>query len=318
MNLPFLLNWYLNPYHIPILVAKELGFYQEVDINLILLEPISPSDVTITIGNNHIPIGLKAMVHCFAARSRNYPIKSIGTLLDEPPTGLISLARNKIKSIQDIKGKRIGYIGEFGKIMIDNIATNAGISKNEYQTIRVGMEAANAIINQEVDAAIGLSCFQLLEVEEKNEPTNFLRIDHLANLGCCCFCSIMFIAHEKLINKEPNLLKNFMQASYLGALFTRENPEQAFEYLAILKPKLNNALYNKIFFHVLPFFSRDLKNIERDWEKVGKYSTQLGIVNKNHNYKDCFSDNFIPDPGLLIDNKVSLNKTERNKLCLQK
>ncbi|NQY42620.1 MAG: ABC transporter substrate-binding protein [Legionellales bacterium] len=317
MNIPFLLNWHLNPYHIPILVAKQLGMYKEIDINLILLEPLSPSEVTIAIGKNHIPIGLKAMVHCFAARSRNYPIQSIGTLLDEPPTGLISLGENNIKKISDIKNKRIGYIGEFGKIMIDNIAQNAKIDKNKYETVRVGMEAAHALLSHQVDAAIGLSCFQLLEVKEKCSKVDFLRIDLLANLGCCCFCSIMFIAHETFIKKEPNLIKNFMQATYRGMLFTREQPELAFEIFLQQKPKLDSTLYQKIFFHTLPFFSRELKNIERDWEKVSKYSKKLEIIDKNYDHNMCFTSQFSPDLSLLNTTEPSSLKINRSEKCLQ-
>ena len=78
-------------------------------------------------------------------------------------------------------------------------------------------------------------------------PTNFLRIDQIAKLGCCCFCSIMFIAHEDFIKNNPTIVKNFMQASYKGVLFTRENPKEAFKYLCQIKPKLNNKLFNKIF-----------------------------------------------------------------------
>ena len=41
-----LLNWYTNPYHAPILVAQELGFYEQEGIKLAILEPSDPSDVT--------------------------------------------------------------------------------------------------------------------------------------------------------------------------------------------------------------------------------------------------------------------------------
>lgn len=82
MLVPLLLNWSLNPYHTPIAVAKEKGFYENYNIDLCLLEPNSPSDVTKIIGEGHVPIALKAMVHCYAARDRGYQIRSFGTLLD--------------------------------------------------------------------------------------------------------------------------------------------------------------------------------------------------------------------------------------------
>ena len=31
-----------------------------------------------------------------------------------------------------------------------------------------------------------------------------LRIDELAELGCCCFCSILYIGNEKFIEENPD------------------------------------------------------------------------------------------------------------------
>ena len=63
-------------------------------------------------------MGFKAMIHVLAAKDRGIDMKSFGTLLDEPPTGLIFKKSTKIESIQDLVGKKIGYIGHFGKIMV--------------------------------------------------------------------------------------------------------------------------------------------------------------------------------------------------------
>ncbi|VEB30330.1 thiamine biosynthesis protein NMT-1 [Legionella pneumophila] len=100
-----LLNWYTNPYHTPILVAQQLGFYSEEDIKLAILEPADPSDVTEIVGLGTVDFGVKAMIHTVAAKAKGYPVTSIGTLLDEPPTGLIALKSSGINSFQDIVGE---------------------------------------------------------------------------------------------------------------------------------------------------------------------------------------------------------------------
>lgn len=293
MKLSFLLNWYLNPYHAPIIVAKEMGFYKEVDIDLALLEPTDPSDVTHIIGKGEIPLGLKAMVHCYAARARGFKIKALGTLLDEPPTGLISFKHKNINTLNDIKGKRLGYVGEFGKVMIDNLAKEAGLTERDYTCVRIGMHATQALAEETVDAAIGLSNFQQVELAELGYETQMLRIDKLANLGCCCFCSILFIAHEALIENHAELITRFMKATYQGLIITREAPTEALSYLHKAKPNQNSLLFEKIFHHSLPYFSHDLRNVERDWVKVGAYVKKLGITQDNTDYQQCYTNQFV-------------------------
>ena len=61
-------------------------------------------------------MGFKAMIHTLAAKARGFPVTSIGSLLDEPFTGVVYLKDSGISTdFHSLKGKKIGYVGEFGK-----------------------------------------------------------------------------------------------------------------------------------------------------------------------------------------------------------
>lgn len=288
-----LLNWYANPYHAPIYVGHTLGYYQQEGIKLAILEPTDPSDVTEIVGLGHVDFGVKAMIHTVAARAKGYPVTSIGTLLDEPPTGLIALKSSGINSFQDIVGKRVGYIGEFGKIIIDDLAKLAGIDPDSYETVRIGMNVTDAICRDLIDTGIGFVNFQRVELEHLRGETVFLRLDQLAGLGCCCFCSVQFIVPERML-QQPEVLKGFLNATQRGAAFTTENPEEAYELLCRAKPQLRTPLYHSIFVRTLPFFSRNLLNVERDWNKVGSYGRHLGVIDESFAVSSCYTNEFLP------------------------
>jgi ABC-type nitrate/sulfonate/bicarbonate transport system substrate-binding protein len=265
----FLLNWYANPYHTPIFVAKEKGWFTEEKIDIAILETTNPSDVTEVVGSGAANLGLKAMIHVLAAKDRGINLKSFGTLLDEPPTGLIHKASTKIDNIHDLVGKKIGYIGHFGKIMVDDLMKQAGIPETDYTMVRVGMNVTDAILRGDVDTGIGFTNFQRIELEElSGEPVKMLRIDELDGLGCCCFCSIQFVASEEYFANHTDKIKGFMRAMRRAMDFTIEFPDQAWDIMCKANPRLNNQLYSKIYQRTLPYFSRDLNNVERDWNKV--------------------------------------------------
>jgi ABC-type nitrate/sulfonate/bicarbonate transport system substrate-binding protein len=51
------------------------------------------------------------------AKARGFPVTSFGSLLDEPFTGVVYLKESGITTdFRSLKGKRIGYVGEFGKV----------------------------------------------------------------------------------------------------------------------------------------------------------------------------------------------------------
>lgn len=95
-------------------------------ILLVCGPPIDPSrrsdtnsepDVTEVIGSGKVDMGFKAMIHTLAAKARGFPVTSIGSLLDEPFTGVVYLKDSGITTdFRSLKGKRIGYVGEFGKV----------------------------------------------------------------------------------------------------------------------------------------------------------------------------------------------------------
>ena len=301
-------------------------FRQGIDIAI--LETTNPSDVTEVVGSGAVPMGLKAMIHVLAAKDRGIDLKSFGTLLDEPPTGLIFKASTKIANIQDLKGKKIGYIGHFGKIMVDDLMKQAGIPESEYTMVRVGMNVTDAIIRGDIDTGIGFTNFQRIELEElTGEPVSMLRIDELDGLGCCCFCSIQFVANQEWydqpstllltqcnpcshfffstptypyhhrFDKNTNKLKGFMKAMRRAMDFTIEYPDLAWEVMCKANPRLNCPLYTKIFNRTLPYFSRDLNNVARDWNKVGDFCKHLNVLDTQFDQSSIWTNEHVPLTG---------------------
>jgi pyrimidine precursor biosynthesis enzyme len=72
-------------------------------------------------------MGFKAMIHTLAAKARGFPVTSIGSLLDEPFTGVVYLKDSGITTdFKSLYGKRIGYVGEFGKVRYPPLLPTCG------------------------------------------------------------------------------------------------------------------------------------------------------------------------------------------------
>ncbi|KAK3901817.1 NMT1/THI5 like-domain-containing protein [Staphylotrichum tortipilum] len=297
-KITFLTNWHATPYHAPLYLAQAKGFFQEEGIKVALLEPNDPSDVTEIIGSGKVDLGFKAMIHTLAAKARNFPVLSIGSLMDEPFTGVVYLKSSGITSdFRTLKGKRIGYVGEFGKIQIDELTSHYGMSPADYTAVRCGMNVAKAIMRGEIDAGIGLENVQLVELEEwlaaQGRPktdAQMLRIDELAQLGCCCFCSVLYIGNERFVAENPAKVRAFMRAVKRATDFVLAQPERAWEEYVDFKPTMDTPLNRKMFERSFAYFSRDLKNVRRDWDKVTQYGKRLGVLGESFepNYTNEF------------------------------
>ncbi|WEW56899.1 Glycylpeptide N-tetradecanoyltransferase [Emydomyces testavorans] len=287
-KITFLTNWHATPYHAPLYLAQAKGYFADEGIKVAILEPNDPSDVTEIIGSGKVDLGFKAMIHTLAAKARKFPVLSIGSLLDEPFTGVVYLKDSGITTdFRSLKGKRIGYVGEFGKIQIDELTKHYGMTASDYTAVRCGMNVTKAITTGAIDAGIGLENVQMVELEAwlaaHNRPLDdvqMLRIDELAELGCCCFCSILYIGNEAFIAQHPDKVASFMRAVKKATAYVLAQPAAAFEEFVAVKPAMGTPVNRKIFERSYAYFSRDLKNVARDWDKVTRYGKRLGILDE--------------------------------------
>lgn len=326
-KITFLTNWHATAYHAPLYLAQAKGFFRAEGIQVALLEPNDPSDVTEIIGSGKVDLGYKAMIHTLAAKARSFPVTSIGSLLDEPFTGVVYLKDSGITAdFRSLKGKRIGYVGEFGKIQIDELTSHYGMSPTDYTAIRCGMNVSKAIIEGTIDAGIGLENVQMVELEEwlttqgrPKDDVQMLRIDELAELGCCCFCTILYIGNDQFLTENPGKVAAFMRAVKKATDFVLADPDRAWNEYVNFKPVMGTKLNRKIFERSFAYFSKDLKNVRRDWEKVTKYGKRLGVLRQDFepNYTNAFLswvlENESADPisdqkrMVQLQNEVALN-----------
>lgn len=300
----FLLNWAPTPYHAPIFLAQQKGYFKEEGVDVAILEPSNPSDVTELIGSGKVDMGLKAMVHTLAAKARGFPVTSVASLLDEPFTGILYLEGSGITTdFSSLKGKRIGYVGEFGKIQVDELTKHYGMKPSDYTAIRCGMNVAKYIIEGKIDAGIGIECIQQVELEEyckeRGRPATdakMLRIDKLAELGCCCFCTILYIVNDTFLKENPEKVRKILRALKRATDYLLGSPDKAWADYADFKPQMSSALNTKMFSRCFAYFSDSLYNVHRDWRKVNAYGKRLEILPAD--YQPNYTNEYLewPEP----------------------
>ncbi|GAA5853770.1 hypothetical protein JCM9279_001662 [Rhodotorula babjevae] len=317
-SISFLLNWHATPYHAPLFLAQHHGFFKDEGVKVAILEPNDASDVTELIGRGSADMGCKAMVHTIAAKARGFGVTSIGTILDEPFTGLLYLKGGveghphgiEKDHFTSLKGKRVGYVGEFGRIQCLELAQKHGVAEgtgpDEVEFVRVGMDIVGALTEGRIDAGVGIESVGGVELEQwcdsVGRPTSdvkLIRIDELAELGCCCFCSILVIANDAFLAANKEKVAAVMRALKRGADLLHADPAQAWLDLQVVKKQFRSSVvgegkpnfWAKMFERCYPFMSHDLVNVERDWKKVTAYCQRINVCPEG--FEANFTNEFV-------------------------
>lgn len=68
------------------------------------------------------------------------------------------------------------------------------------------------------------------------------------------------------------------------------SPDAAYTTYIDVKPQMATPVNRKIFERSFAYFSKDLQNVRRDWEKVTRYGKRLGVLEEGFqmNYTNSF------------------------------
>ncbi len=72
------------------------------------------------------------------------------------------------------------------------------------------------------------------------------------------------------------------------------DPAGAYATYIHIKPQMADPVNCKIYERSYAYFSKDLKNVERDWEKVTKYGKRLGVLPDD--FKPNYTNEFLQWP----------------------
>ena len=108
-KLTVLLDWYVNPDHAPLVIAKEGGYFarHDLDVDLVVSSDASAPPKLVAAGKADVAITYQPDL--MLQIKEGLPIVRFGTLIDTPLNCLIVLKDGPIKSLADLKGKTVGY-----------------------------------------------------------------------------------------------------------------------------------------------------------------------------------------------------------------
>ena len=107
-KLTLILDWLPYPSHAPLFVAEEKGFFKKQGLEVTLIGPADPTDPPKLVAVEKADIAITYEPQYIEQVDRGLPLIRIATLVDKPLDCLIVLKESGIKSIADLKGKKIG------------------------------------------------------------------------------------------------------------------------------------------------------------------------------------------------------------------
>ena len=219
------LDWLITGHSLPLAVAKEKGFYNQYGINVTLSEGRGDSLTCELVSNGQETIGLADASTGALAISKGAAIKYIAVFVQKTPSSIIFYPDKKIKTPEDLKGKR-GGVSSAGAatVLLKAVLEQHNISINQLNlTIMAPRSKQAALLGKKVDYINGYISGDYLSVVLKAPNLQAIPY-HTWDINAL---STGLIVHPDTIEKYPDLIQNFVTATIKGWHYTLEHPREA-------------------------------------------------------------------------------------------
>lgn len=226
-------DWLMSNGQIGDVVAVARGHFEEAGL-AVEFSPGGPNSATVPpVVSGAAQLGqFSETPQLFAARASGVPVKIIACGFRTGPYALTSKPDSPIRTVADLKGKKIG-IQPTARFVMDALCAKNGIDINDMTIVNVGFDKA-PLVRGEVDAIGGwITNTQALSVVGDD------RVDVLlSELGLKSYANVYF-ATDEAVAGNAELLAKFIGAVAKGWEWVHGNPEGAVETLVAAYPEID-------------------------------------------------------------------------------
>ncbi|MBB3997674.1 putative hydroxymethylpyrimidine transport system substrate-binding protein [Aureimonas pseudogalii] len=252
-KLSVLLEWFVNPDHAPLVVAKELGLFEKHGLDVELIAPSDPAAPPRLVAAGQADVALHYQPSLMLDVETKLPLVRFGTLVETPLNTVMVLEDGPVKTLGDLKGKRIGYSASgIEDSVLTQMLASAGLTVKDVELVNVNFALTASLISGNVDATIGAyRNFELTQLRLEGKPG---RAFYPEENGVPPYDELIYVTSRDKI-ADPRLPR-FLAAVEEATLFLTNHPDEALALFLKAYPDLDDELNRTAFTQTLPRFAK--------------------------------------------------------------
>ncbi|MCE8038161.1 ABC transporter substrate-binding protein [Halomonas sp. MCCC 1A11062] len=276
------LDWYLNPQHATLLIAREKGMFLRRGLDVALVVPADPNVPAklLAAGRTDLALGRQTQLHLLV--DSGMPLVRIATLIAAPVSGLM-LRANADSEKQDlaVEGMRIGYTDADGRdamlqsVLSELLGTVNGLDLVELKDTNYAM--LDAMRAQDVDGMMMHHRYLLpRQLADEGIFTHTLPIEEF---GLPLHDGLILMANRDQLNGKRDALRRFVSALEEAALWIVNHPREAWELLEKAEPALADPINREAWAGIAPRFSLQPAAVDKGrYLRLEQYLLEAGII----------------------------------------
>lgn len=275
-KLSLILDWFVNPDHAPIIVAAQKGYFAEAGLEVEIVPPADPSDPPKLVAAGRADLAVSYQPTHQIQVGQGLPLVRIATLISTPLNSIVVLKDGPIKSIKDLKGKKVGFsVAGTEEAILGTVLAKHGLSLKDVEMINVNFALGQALAAGRVDAVTGAyRNFELNQLAIEGRPG---RAFYVEEEGVPVYDELIVVANKAKL-ADPKL-RRFVAALERGVMFLINNPDESWNLFIQRHKDLNDELNKRAWRDTLPRFDKRPAAMDNGrYERFAAFLKEKGLV----------------------------------------
>ena len=274
------LEWFLNPDHVPFLVAQDRGWFADEGLEVELVEPEEHLDAVEAIERGDMDVAITEPLHLVEDRAEGRPCVGFARFLH---TNGGVMAKAEITRPRDMAGRRIQYPGAPGPggpaIVATMVEADGGPTGTEdgYGRVNNSFYHTDAIAEDKADVATLV--FHNFEVVEARHRGLDVRLFALKDWGVPDFCQLVLITHPDKLAEQRAAFEALVRVLRRGVDAVKQEPDAArVVYFERTETDPGDALTRAIYDATVPCFTHDLSMSADYYRHLEAWMRERGLI----------------------------------------
>jgi putative hydroxymethylpyrimidine transport system substrate-binding protein len=235
------LDFYPNPDHAGIYMAKKLGYFKEAGLDVSINAPADPSAPIKQVAAGQADLAISYEPEVNLAQDQGLEVVAVGALVNRPLTSMIWLKKSGIKGIGSLRGKTIATAGiPYQDAFLKTILARANLTPGDVHSVNVGFGLLPALVGGKAQAMLGgYSNVEGVDLRLRGKEPVITPVD---KLGVPTYNELVLVAKRSRLEEDPQAIRLFIAALARGTSAAVKDPKAATEAVLEANPNLDPKL----------------------------------------------------------------------------
>ncbi len=275
-KMTLILDWFINPDHGPIIIAEEKGYFKEQGLEVEVIAPADPSDPPKMVAAAKADLAVSYQPQLHLQIHEGLPLIRVGTLVATPLNCLLVLEDGPIKSIADLKGKKIGFsVAGVEEAVLTAVLKPHNLTMDDIELVNVNWSLSPSLMSKQVDAVIG--AFRNFELNQMDINGEKGRCFYVEEEGLPSYDELIYVANTETMDADK--ISRFLAATEKATQYIVNHPQETWEIFSGTSSELNDELNKRAWADTLPRFALRPAAVDAGrYERMEEFLNESGLI----------------------------------------